>query len=239
MNRRQLRQGIAGRLGLIGGGLGGLAGIVQLAFGSRIPGLTGAKASPVALGVLTVGLSIVAMLSGVLLRRGPDLAPGRRLVAVAGLFVPGALCFSTVGILWYLPGVLLLAAAVYATFAGDPADTRGILAGTWLHVLISVLGAFEVLMAVSAGPVMTFAVGLIGGVALMTAPWPAFRLIRMVLLLIGTVPFAALTWWSAASPLLAVVALGLGVGTLRRRAGDVAARRVESSPRPVPQRVSS
>jgi hypothetical protein len=239
MNRRQLRQRLAARLGLVGGALGAVAGLVQLSVGSRIPEVTGAKASPVALGSLTVVLSIVGMLSAVLLQRHPGIGPGRRIAAAVGLLVPGALCFSTVGTLWYVPGVLLVAAAVYATLAGDPAQTRKIFVGTWLHVLISVLGAFEVLMAVSAGPAATVAVGLIGGLALMTAPWPASRAIRLVLLLIGTVPFAVLIWWSVAGPLLAVVALGIGVATLRRRPRDVAVPTIEPSPVPNRQPVSS
>jgi hypothetical protein len=114
--------------------------------------------------------------------------------------------------------------------SGNPALTRTVLGGAWLHILVGVLGAFEVLMAVSAGPGTTVAVGLIGGLALMAAPWPPIRMIRMALLLIGTVPFAALVWWSGAGPLLAVVALGIGVGTLRRRAGDASAPAVDARP---------
>lgn len=231
MNRRhQRRRRLSSLLGLLGGGLGALAGITQLAVGSRIPGLTGAKAEPIALGSLTVGLSIVAVLAAVLLRSDREVGDGRRIAAAAGLLVPGALCFSTVGILWYLPGALLLTAAVYATLAGDPARTRAALARSWRHVLVGVLGAFEVLMALGAGPGTTVAVGLIGGLALMTAPWPPSRPVRMVLLAVGTVPFAALTWWSVAAPMLAVVALGIGIGALRRRAGDGSAVAVPFTP---------
>lgn len=91
----------------------------------------------------------------------------------------------------------------------------------WLRTLISVLGAFELLMAVSAGPPVTIAVGVAGGLVLMAAPWmpapgvPALRL-RAVLLVVGTLPFAILTWWSLASPLLAVLAFIIGLAALRR-----------------------
>jgi hypothetical protein len=126
---------------------------------------------------------------------------------------------------------LLLTATVYATLAGDPGRTRAVLAGSWLHILIGLLGAFEVLMAVSAGPAPTVAIGLIGGLALMAAPWLPSLPVRMGLLVIGTVPFAALTWWSAAGPLLAVAPLGIGLGTLRRRAGGPSAPVVASARR--------
>lgn len=102
--------------------------------------------------------------------------------------------------------------------------------GTWLRLLPSVLGAFEVLLAVRAGPGWTVAVGLVGGVALITAPWLPYPPLRVVLLLIGTVPFAALTWWSVAGPLLAVVALAIGAGTLRGRADADRAPVVDDRP---------
>ncbi|MET3803017.1 MFS family permease [Nakamurella sp. UYEF19] len=209
------RQRIAGWLGLCGGILGILAGLAQTTLGSRIPEWTGHKASLVALGLLTVGLSVIGVLCALLLLRHPELTPQRRIAVAVGLFVAGGLCFSTAGILWYLPGVLLLGASGYAVLAGDPLRTRQIVMHTWLHLLISVLGAFEVLMAVSAGPVAAIVVGVVGGLALMTAPWIQGLAVPGVLQLIGTVPFAILTWWTVASPLLAVLALGMGVVLLR------------------------
>ena len=35
---------------------------------------------------------------------------GRRLVLGVGLLIPGLLCFTTVGRLWYLPGALITTA---------------------------------------------------------------------------------------------------------------------------------
>jgi hypothetical protein len=211
----QRRRRIAGRLGLCGGILGILAGLTQTTLGSRIPGWTGHKDSPVALGLLTIGLSVIGLLCALLLRRRPELSPARRIAAGVGFFVPGGLCFSTAGTLWYLPGVLLLGASGYTMLAGDPVRTRQIVMRTWLHLLISVLGAFEVLMAVSAGPVATIGVGVVGGLALMSAPWIRGLAIPAVLLLIGTIPFAIITWWTVASPLLAALALGIGLVLLR------------------------
>jgi hypothetical protein len=91
-----------------------------------------------------------------------------------------------------------------------------VVASIWPHLLVSMLGAFEILLAVSAGEPLTFTVGVVGGVALLAAPWPPQLRLRLALLVIGTVPFAILTWWSVASLFLAVLALAIGFTTLRR-----------------------
>ena len=228
MNRWRQNQHVAAVVGLIGGALGIVAGIIQATVGSHIPNWSGHKADPVALGVLTISLSVISVLSAMILRRNVTAAPGRRLAAAAGLLIPGSLCFSTGGTLWYLPGLLLFTGGVYAVIAGDAQRTREVVVTKWWHLLVSVLGAFELLMAVSAGPALTIAVGMLGGAALVTAPWrPTWR-IRSMLLVIGTLPFAVLTWWSVAAPVLAVLALAIGLTTLRTR--DVRAAPPTSAP---------
>src|SRR4029079_1281339 len=54
------RHRLVAALGLTGAALGIVAGAVQATIGPRIPEWTGAKASPVALGLLTIGLSALA-----------------------------------------------------------------------------------------------------------------------------------------------------------------------------------
>ncbi|MFI5588391.1 hypothetical protein ACIA5G_25285 [Amycolatopsis sp. NPDC051758] len=206
----------AATLGLVGGSLGVLAGVLQATAGAHVPEWTGNKADPLALGVLTVLLSGLGVVCAAGLRGPRSPSPARRVAVGVGLLVPGGLCFSTVGALWYLPGTLLLAAAVLVLGSGPGRETRQVVADNWLRGLLSVSGGFELLMAVSAGEPAIVAVGVLGGLALLIAPWtPAVRL-RAVLLLIGTLPFAVLTWWSLVSPLPAVVALVLGVITLGR-----------------------
>lgn len=218
MNGPPVRRRAAATLGLVGGSLGVAAGVIQATFGSRIPEWTGNKASPLALGQLTIVLSAIGLACAANLRARSPLSPGRQVAAGIGLLVPGALCFSTVGRLWYLPGALLIAAAVVLMTDGDPRAIREVVADNWLRVLVSVLGAFELLMAVSAAPVLTVAVGLIGGLALVTAPWVRWRRVAGALLLVGSLPFAALTWWSLVTPRLGLLALAIGMSTLRRAA---------------------
>lgn len=93
----------------------------------------------------------------------------------------------------------------------------------WLSALLSVLGAFEVLMAAGAASVATVVVGVVGGAALFASPWVRSLRLRWVLLLIGALPFAILTWWTVAGPLVAVAALAIGLPTLRH--GLAGARR--------------
>ena len=88
----------------------------------------------------------------------------------------------------------------------------------WFASLVSILGLFEIVMATSAGSTSTRAIGLVGGVALIAAPWATGRGYRwgLPLLLIGTVPFAVVTWWTVVTPVLAVVALAMGIPLARK-----------------------
>lgn len=87
----------------------------------------------------------------------------------------------------------------------------------WLAGLVSLLGIFEVIMATSAGSTSTRMIGLLGGVALIAAPWLNGRGRRwgLSLLLLGTVPLAAVTWWTLVTPALALVALAIGIPLAR------------------------
>jgi hypothetical protein len=82
------------------------------------------------------------------------------------------------------------------------------LTNVWMCSLVTLLGAFEVLMAVGAGSSLVRVVGVVGGLALAAAPWVPSRVrgLALLLLVVGTVPFAALTITSLVSPLLAIVA---------------------------------
>jgi hypothetical protein len=209
VNRPARRDPIAARLGAAGAVLGTAAGVVQATWGTHIPEWSGDKNDPVALGVLTVLLSGLAGAAAVRLRSSAPPSAGVRLAVLVGLAVPGLLCFTTVGRLWYLPGVLLISAAVLA-LAGSVREIAAYAQAHALRGLVSLLGGFELLMAVSARPVWLAAVGVGCGLALCVAPWLADRRMRAALIVAGAVPFAALTWWSIATPLLAIVALAVG-----------------------------
>jgi hypothetical protein len=208
---RAARRRLAGTLGLTGGGLGIAAGIIQAVAGSRIPAWAGGKASPVPLGLLTIVLSAVALACGLglLAKRA---SPGRCAALAAGLVIPAGICFTTVGMLWYLPGTLLLAATVIAVLAGPPAGVVAAVRHNWLRVLVSVLGGYEILLAPGAGAA-TAVLGLTGGLVVIAAPWAGRRspALGAVLLAVGTMPFALVMWWSLIAPAAALLALAIGL----------------------------
>jgi hypothetical protein len=190
---------VAARFGVLGGALGIAAGIIQATMGSRIPDWTGAKADPGALGLLTIALSFLAAAAAVR-QANSGISVGSRTACALGLLVPGLLCFTTVGRLWYVPGPLLLIAGTLCIRSWR--STASAIARNWMRCLLSALGTCELLMAAGAAPAV-MAVGTVGGIALITASWlrTPRRSVVLGLLAIGTLPFAALAW-TAIVPIL-------------------------------------
>jgi hypothetical protein len=200
MSRRQL----ATRLGVSGAVLGLIAGLIQALAGYAIPEWTGNKLAHGSLGLLTVGLSTLAGLAA-LRQRDPQLSLLSRAACSVGLIGPGLLCLTTVGRLWYLPAVLLTAAGLL-TVVRWRATVLAVL-DDWDRVLLSVLGGCELFMVASGPAVLTIAGGLGGAVLIVAAWWrPASRRTVAGLVVLGTVPFAALAWTAVVPVLLAVLA---------------------------------
>jgi hypothetical protein len=105
------RTRVAARLGTAGALLLGAAGLVQTTLGAVIPDWTGDKLAPVGLGLLTVGLAALALVAARRFRR-PGRSPGQRAAGALALAGPGLLCLTTVGVLAWVPAVLLVAAGV-------------------------------------------------------------------------------------------------------------------------------
>jgi uncharacterized membrane protein YhaH (DUF805 family) len=215
-------QRLVTQLGLVGAGLGVIAGVVQASIGGQIPDWTGNKGSSVALGVLTVLLSLLALGCTLGLARRRAHTTGNRLASVIGVLIPAGLCFSTVGRLWWVPGLLLLGSAGLALAAAPGRDYVRVIRVHWPAGLLGVLGAAELLMAVSAPPIAAV-IGVVGGLALIAAPWLILhsRSMSWLLLVIGAVLFTALTYWAVVPDLLAVLALLIGVPLVIRRAPRV------------------
>jgi hypothetical protein len=216
--RTERRHRLAAGLGLAGSLLGVVAGLTQATVGDRIPEWTGAKQAPVALGLLTVALSLAAGLAAGWQQR-TRLTVGARAACAFGLAGPGLLCLSTVGRLWFLPAVLLLAAA--AMTIDSWRDTAAALAVGWWRILLSALGGCELLMSAGAAPT-PMVVGALGGAALVAAAWldhrPRWRVWALVA--VGTIPFAALAWTSIVPLILTVEAFAVAAAHLaRERAG--------------------
>ena len=174
----------------------------------------GDKQDTTRLGVTTLLLSLIALSAVALLWRRPAASGPTRLLAAAGLLIPAAICFTTVGRLWYLPGALLIAGGVIvlAGLRHEGAQMRGSIARHWLAGLTVVLGVYYVFLgSVALGPAGTL--GILGGLLIMIAVLvPARGSTRLVvsLLVVGALPFAILTWWSVVTPLIGVLALAIG-----------------------------
>jgi len=206
------RRRIGSMLAAAGAVLGVVAGIVQASVGSDIPDWTGAKASPGALGALTIVLSLVAAAGWAGLRRP---TAGEPLVALAALVVPALVGFTTVGRLWFAPGPLLLVGAALSIASWR--ETADLTRRSWTRVLLAALGGFEMLMAAGATPAV-MAVGAAGGAALVAAAITgAHRRRRFIgLVLLGTIPFATVAWTALVPVLLLLVAAALATALLRQ-----------------------
>ena len=167
-------------------------------------------------GCLTIGLSVVAGWAALRQRsvRAVGVATGRLRARAdrAGTAVPEHGRPALVS----MPAVLLLVAGMM-TIDSWRATARAF-ADDWFRVLLTALGGFEMLMAAGAAPV-AMAVGAVGGIALIGAAWlrvgrPAYL---WTLVLLGTVPFAALAWTSIVPLLLMVAALAITAALPHRR----------------------
>ncbi len=222
---RERSDRLAGRLGLAGASLGIIAGFLELDIGPDIRDWVGGKLDTTRLGWATIILSMVA-LAAVRALRGRT---GRDRVGIAiGLLVPALVCFTTVGRLWYPPGVLLLAAGAIV-LAGTRRDeiAAAYTADHWRAALLIICGACFVLLGASA-PGLTAPLGILSGALVLSVPRLASRSPRAAwaALLAGTLPFAAATWWSAVTPLVAVIAIVIGNSVIRH------ARSARASPSP-------
>ena len=200
--------------------LGVGAGIIELSAGAHIRSWVGNKLDTTRLGLATIVLSLIAVAAAASWRWQPHSTTATKLFRIAGLAVPGLVCFTTVGRLWYVPGALLLAAAGAALIGlwSEASNVRAVFRRAWLGVLTLVLAIVYVFLGATALGVAG-TLGILGGIAVVLALANAPRIprrLRPVVLLVAVVPFALLTWWSVVTPLLAVLILAIGWPALNR-----------------------
>jgi hypothetical protein len=215
--RRDRLDRVAGRLALVGAGLGVIVGMVDVAVGSSIRDWVGNKLETSTLGAGTILLSLIALTAAVAWQRPGGNRGGRRLATVLGLAIPAGICFTTIGRLWYVSGALILGAVgvILAT------STRDELAGAvsqqrWLRGLTVMLGGYYAFLGFDALKVAG-ALGIAGGLliwaAVATTGSP--RHARVALIVLGALPFAIVTWWSVVTPLTAALVLVIGAAAVR------------------------
>jgi hypothetical protein len=217
---------LAGALGIVGGALGVIAGLVELVAGPAIRDLVGDKQDTTRLGIATTVLAMVAFAAARELIHRPAAAAPRRFLLALGLLLPGVVCFTTVGSLWYVPGLLLLVAAAL-TVAGVWGERRAIAAAVernWTAALVVALALVYLFLGATA--LGTAGVlGVAGGLVVLAVVATRGRIpmpLALALLLLAALPFPALTWWSVATPFAGLLLLAIGAPFLARhpRAGD-------------------
>ena len=190
----------ARRIGMAGIALGVAAGLTQLLAGSAIPAWSGNKLDTTGLGITTLLLSLVAGVGLWQLRR--ELLRWERIAVLLLVIACAAVCFTTVGRLWYIPGPLLIAAAVLAFAAGPVPDQLPVEADAPVDV------EHPAPSRVGVGGWLAYAVAVLLGLALAVS--------SLMTVLLGQ--YASSVAVAAAVALVSGLALSAGVApTLRRR----------------------
>jgi len=208
----------AAMLGIVGATIGLVAGLVELTAGPSIRSWVGNKEDTTRLGLATLVLAAIALGAALALVRMPHASAPRRLAFAAALLLPGLICFTTVGRLWYLPGALLVLAGllVAAELRGEVKEVAAAAVRNGTAILTVVLACFYVFLGATALGVAGL-LGIAGGLLVLCLVATQRKLpapLTIVLLLLAALPFAVLTWWSVATPLIALLLLALGVPAL-------------------------
>jgi hypothetical protein len=218
---RGRRDRVATRLALVGASLGVLAGVAELTIGPSIRDWVGNKQDTTRLGLTTIILSSVALASAGVLQRADGRAHSHRLAVALGLVVPAVICFTTVGRLWLIPGPLLLVAGGLLLSGAQRGElVQAVDERRWYTGLVALCGAYYIFLGATALGLAGL-LGVLGGLLIWVGMASASRAPRAayVLLVLGALPFAAITWWSAITPLIAVLALVLGCTAIRQAGG--------------------
>jgi len=104
------------KLGLSGSVLGLLAGLTESVIGSQILPWIGNKGQPVVLGLVTMLLSGMALGATISAYKLKSPSNDQKVAIFLGVFLPAVICFTTVGRLWYLPGLLLVTASLLIVY---------------------------------------------------------------------------------------------------------------------------
>jgi hypothetical protein len=210
-------QRLIGAIGAAGATLGVVVGLVELTVGPSIRSWVGDKQDTTRLGAATLVLAALALLAALMLRR-PSASPPARLAAAIGLLVPGLICFTTIGRLWYLPGAILVAAgaAALADLRKDTKTVRATLDRNWATILTAVLALFYVFLGATALG-LAGVLGIVGGGAVLAELALQKRLshaLGLAILTVATLPFALLTWSSVAVPVIGILLIAIGSAAL-------------------------
>lgn len=92
--------------------LGIMLGSAESVFGDRILTFIGNKNSYVLLGFITMILNSVILITVLYTKTHTSLNNDQKLGVILGIILPAGICFTTIGMLWYIPGTLLILSAL-------------------------------------------------------------------------------------------------------------------------------
>lgn len=99
-------------MGKTGSSIGVIVGLIELSVGTKILSWIGNKENPIILGMITIFLSVIVFVSVRFSEKNNIPTDDCKLAIFLGILLPTTICFTTVGRLWYLPGILLILTSV-------------------------------------------------------------------------------------------------------------------------------
>ncbi|TFG15772.1 MAG: hypothetical protein EU535_00830 [Promethearchaeota archaeon] len=102
-------------VGVLGSILGVIIGFIEFSIGSSIGEWIGNKEDPMTLGIITMLLSIIALTSSLYGYLKQEFSKNLILLIIIGQLLPTVICFTTVGLLWFIPGPILLLGLIFQT----------------------------------------------------------------------------------------------------------------------------
>lgn len=209
-------------LGAIAALLGVAAGAAELAAGTV--GWAGNKNDPATLGWVTIGLGVAVGAACALAARSRR--PEAQLISSAILLSIGVLGLTTAGLAW-VPAAATSFAALVVLLQGRDADQKwsALIRAHWMPALVTVLCTIYLMFGI-VDLADLGVVGIIGAVAVVAALWVRnrSRVGAAALLVVGGVPFAAMTAWTVVMPLTAVSMLAIGLPYVTTRTDQVPTR---------------
>lgn len=197
------------RTGLVAALLGAAAGGAEVLVGTA--SWLGQKNDPTMLGFVTILLAFVIGTAALGWRRATT--PLRVVAVATGMLLPALLGLTTAGAAWLPAGAVAVVGGIAAMHqGGDVRSTPRALSEQWPAVLVGGLALIYLALGITArGLIGVSAVAgslAIAG-ALMTRH--RSRSVAALVLVIGTLPFGVLAWWSVVPPLTAILALAVGL----------------------------
>jgi hypothetical protein len=192
--------------------LGVAAGIAEVVVGTA-PWL-GNKNDPTTLGFVTVLLALVIGAAGLGFRWATT--PLRALAVVTAMLVPALLGVTTAGAAWLPAGAVAVLGGLAALRHGvDLRSTPGALSEQWPALLLGFLALIYLALGIIARGV-TGVLAVSGSLAIAAALLLRHRsrMVAVLMLLAGALPFAVVAWWSVLPPLTATLTLAVGLPLL-------------------------